>query len=648
MGAKKIPSSTSPTASKNSTTTLTKKAPIKSKDNAVESKSGSNNLKKSDNSNKVTKTATSNKKICNKPVAINNDKIVLPTKKPSLPQILGDLKKNKSRDNSIDSSNKKQGVNSKSMVTVAEQAKSTINFHTVENTKKEEVNLNHEKCNKNEKSDNSMKKENDKNKSIASEKHGTNHSNSNSNKNEPKKVNNKKSADKPKSSKTINTIKKANKNKIKISNELKNLAIDGIQRELSSGLKTSICEMVKLKKARHNPNDNSSISTTSNKNNNSNNKNINKVKEPQDKSLLKKVINEQKESSLSKNLISSTLPTFEVRKEIKSLNQSIINDNNNGTNAKVIKKIITASNKSNNDVIVKRKYVKKILNDKDNKFLINNDVSKSEISKKSEGILLPPTQVSLQETKKLKTQNDAVTRIIGSCGVGGSKSNSTIIPTTNQKEKEKQQKKENASNQSSAKLKGNNEETKVSNAKYNESKVAVNAKKNDSNKTKMTVKVTKNKEQAISAKINVASVKKPKAKVATKSKVVEKDPLKISSSSSENENSSESENEKEFDSVFKKPPKPKAKQNVRGVKIVKKITTIKKCRVASLNAIAKVHCLYENEARVQHLDHSSGSITKVIKKPAVVSVCNVSSDDDADDDDEDEDEDEDKECVSKR
>lgn len=625
MGAKKTPT-TLPTASKqltnstltNAIKTTAKKLTVKSKDNVAaavtmiaSSKSGSINAKdatkKSDNTNKVTATATSNKKASNKPVAISNEKIVAAKK----PQIGGDLKKNKSRDNSIDNSNKKQGVNSKSKNTdVAEPAKSTSNSNAtavVGEKKKDEVNLNHEKCNKNEKSsptksnlEKSMKKstekESDKIKPIASEKHSTNLSN-------PKKVNssiiNKRSADKPKSSKTINVIKKTNKgreSKIKISNELKNLAIDGVQKEISSGLKTSICEMVKLKKARHNPNPNDKS--------NVNSKN-NKVKEPQDKSLIKKVIE-------SSNL------SDEFKSDTQSSDQSIVN----GTNAKEIKKITTAS-KTNNELVEKKKYVKKNDTKESEKKSPQEtplaEEPKIDIKNKSESISTPPPSTT---TKKLKIQVEE--KIVGV------KANNKIISATNQKEK---QKKENACNQSSAKPKGSNEETKVSNAKSNEAKIVVN------NKTKVTAKAKSKLEQALGIKIPVSLTKKSSATVtkASKSKVMEKDPLKISSS--EDENSSESENEKNS-SVFKKPTKPRVKQ---AMKIVSRITSIKKCRVASLNAIAKVHCLYENEARVQHFDHSSSSFTKVVKKPTVVSVCNVSSDDDEDDDD-----DENKECVSKR
>lgn len=627
MGAKKTPT-TLPTASKQLTnSTLTnaiktaKKLTVKSKDNAAvvssvvaSSRSGSINVKdatkKSDNGNKVTTTATSNKKASSKPVAISNEKIVAAKK----PQIVGDLKKNKSRDNSIDNSNKKQGVNSKSKNTdIAEQAKSPSNSHAavVEEKKKDEVNLNHEKCNKTEKScpvklslENSMKKctekESDKIKPMASEKHSTNFSN-------PKKVNrsiiNKRSADKPKSSKTINVIKKTNKgreSKIKISNELKNLAIDGVQKEISSGLKTSICEMVKLKKARYNPNPNDKSNINSRNN---------KVKEPQDKSLITKIVE-------------SSNPTNDLKCDAQTSDQNILN----GTNAKEIKKIITAS-KTNNDLTEKRKFVKKNEknldtkdNDKKSQQQSFAEEPKIDIKKKPESISTPPTST----IKKLKSQVEG--KIVGV------KANNKIISASNQKEK---QKKENAVNQSSVKPKGSNEETKVSNAKSNEAKIVVN------NKTKVTAKAKNKLEQTVvGSKIPVPMTKKSASVTkASKSKGMEKDPLKISSSSSENENSSESENER--NDVFKKPTKPRVKQ---AMKIVSRITSIKKCRVASLNAIAKVHCLYENEARVQHhYDHSSSSITKAVKKPTVVSVCNVSSDDDDEDDD-----DENKECVSKR
>lgn len=509
-------------------------------------------------------TATSNNK--KTPVASNNEKIAAAMKKS---QIAGDLKKNKSRDNSSD---KRQGVNSRKSSAVADQAET-------------------EKCNKI--SENSIK--------------------------EPKKVNNaQKPADKPKL-----PIKKT-KSKIKIPNELKNLAIDGIQKEISSGMKTSICEMVKLKKARHNPNPNNSS---------------NKGKETQDgkkiitvelKSpdeiingvkVIKKIINTASkisESEAKKNETKKSIDDIEGKKSIddaKKVDSKKLIDNKK-SEAKVV----------NNDA--KKVEIKKPLNDtkKICEKIVNETKKVAEAKKivdltkkmevKKVGEIKGPveTKKSQGEIKK-KSEVSPSKKSSPTLPI---KTGSKIISPPNQKEKQKIIKKE-LGNQSSAKSKVNNDE-KVPITKYVDNK--------GKNKVEHAITTTK-------VSVVVTSGKKPTPKSQTKNKPIEKDPLKISSSSSE-----ESENERDSDKIFKKPAKPKAKPVVRALKIVKRITSIKKSRVASLNAIAKVHCLYENEARVQHYDHSAA---KVVKKPPVTSVCNVSSEDDSNDSDEDT-----KECLVKR
>jgi hypothetical protein len=89
----------------------------------------------------------------------------------------------------------------------------------------------------------------------------------------------------------------------------------------------------------------------------------------------------------------------------------------------------------------------------------------------------------------------------------------------------------------------------------------------------------------------------------------EEDPLQISSCESENSsNSSDSDSELTED-CFKKPSKPLVPRNLRNKK--PKLVIVKRSRVASLNAKAKVHCLYENEAR----SVVETNISKAARKP---------------------------------
>lgn len=103
----------------------------------------------------------------------------------------------------------------------------------------------------------------------------------------------------------------------------------------------------------------------------------------------------------------------------------------------------------------------------------------------------------------------------------------------------------------------------------------------------------------------------------------EEDPLGISSCESEHSsNSSGSDSELSDESTFKKPTKPLTPRNLRNKKH-KQIIVYKHSRVASLNAIAKVHCLYENEGR-SSLDTSAAKAAKKTYK--------AESSDDEDDD----------------
>ena len=98
----------------------------------------------------------------------------------------------------------------------------------------------------------------------------------------------------------------------------------------------------------------------------------------------------------------------------------------------------------------------------------------------------------------------------------------------------------------------------------------------------------------------------------------ERDPLESHSSESEISSASDTDSERDED-TFKKPKKPSIQQRNLRNKMQMQITC-KRSRVASLNASAKVHCLYENEhARTAY----EATIAKVVKKS-----CGAGSTDD--------------------
>lgn len=205
----------------------------------------------------------------------------------------------------------------------------------------------------------------------------------------PKKVNNRNSADKAKLSKVAKKAGKEKECKIKISNELKNLGIEMsnsnaslavvIQEGMSSGVKTSICEMVKTK-ARYCSNINSTQSKKSSEIKAASNKTN---KESQEKVLDVKVktSNETVDGKAFK-LIETTEPSDD-KKVVQEPTKNTLNEcdiktavNNNRSkisalvNAKNSNKIkssnelkkcenVNKSNESEASKPVKRKYVKK-------------------------------------------------------------------------------------------------------------------------------------------------------------------------------------------------------------------------------------------------------------------------------------------------
>lgn len=291
MCAKKTPS----TPTKQNTLASISKAPVKkvtaiklqtTKAKADASPNSSAKDVKVNTDAKKSTSATSSKKA--------TKALVSETKAPSAPTtpVKGnikssskDAKKINSRDSSTDNAKgKKQPVNgkaSKAKATDSDRDKSGENESSlIRDNKttdagddvKSKCDSANEQCNKFEKSSSSLSVKSNgesynvvKDKEQLSKKGGEKAKVNLSSVASPKKINNrssddgsKKGADKPKSSKTVKKVGKEKESKIKISNELKNLEIEMsksnsslavvIQEGLmSSGVKTSICEMVKTK-----------------------------------------------------------------------------------------------------------------------------------------------------------------------------------------------------------------------------------------------------------------------------------------------------------------------------------------------------------------------------------------------------------------
>lgn len=222
---------------------------------------------------KATKTIVSETKAPSAPTTPVKGSIKLSSK---------DAKKINSRDSSTDNAKgKKQLVNGKAKATDSDRDKSGENKSSLirdnkiadaSDEVKSKCDSPNEQCNKFEKSSSSLSLKSNgesdnvvRDKEKLSKKGGEKAKVNLSSAASPKKINNrssddgsKKIADRPKSSKTVKKIGKEKESKIKISNELKNLEIEMsksnsslavvIQEGLmSSGVKTSICEMVKTK-----------------------------------------------------------------------------------------------------------------------------------------------------------------------------------------------------------------------------------------------------------------------------------------------------------------------------------------------------------------------------------------------------------------
>lgn len=586
----------------------------------------------------------------------------------------------------------------------------------------------------------------------------------------PKKINNrnndegsKKSADKSKPSKVV---KKANKEKesckIKISNELKNLGIEMsksnsslavvIQEGLTSGVKTSICEMVKTK-ARFCSNLNSGVRsqavqakrssevrTQNNKTNKESQEKVVKDGEVKDNESVegKKAnseqfkliemmpINDDKKiivQDTSKNITTNEPVVIKSRNKISALvNAKNSNKNKLSNELKKLENVnVSKSNELEPSKPAKRKYTKKKKPDDVTESFknsvsasdtdaCNNDKTQDKIDQNksnclnmfagsgensenksaSKSLILPKskeeitvvgekessstsdstaksTQNKPKVVSKVKNQlqegSNAKKTVLSLCADGKLEGVKVGEPTVAEKLKRKYVKKAKpVQSETTEKLKEkidfeksksiiseNDKSSNISESKKETHKNGQFEKKPKSaaavdydeaiKKSLVNISTTPIKELPESQEKvarnktlkSKAADRKPIEKVSKLSPKKQKIEIKqeensVQSSSSESGNSSNSsDSDSELtEDTLKKPNKPSTHRNLRNKK--HKQIVCKRSRVASLNAIAKVHCLYENEARSAY----EANIARAIKE----SCCVESSDEDEEAEDE--------------
>ena len=722
----------------------------------------------------IKSTATSNKK--------TNKTSVAETKasNPTTP-IKGNIKQTQiapkkitiSRDSSADNSKgKKQPINGKSNKAKAvdcDRDKSSENkSNQISDNKiivksdevKSKCNSSNEQCNKFEKSSSSLSlKSSGENDNVIKEKlckKGSDKPKLNASPaSTPKKINNrsndegsKKSADKSKSSKVVKKVNKEKESsKIKISNELKNLGIDMsksnlslavvIQEGLSSGVKTSICEMVKTK-ARFCSNLNSGVKS----------QNVQAKKSSEVKTLTNKTNKESQEKLLKdgEGKINESVEGKKINSEqfkliempisedkriivedpsksittnepavVKSKNKisAMVNAKNRNKLSNELKRCedvnVDKSNELEQSKPLKRKYVKKkkpedaagsgknsisasesdahnndkIDQNKSNSINISHDVGSGETKSASSADMLPESREievssrtesssSIVPTTKTTQNKPKVVLKVKNQLQEGSKAKKTVltlsaeekfegvkvgVPTVAEKIKRKYVKKVKPS-ETAEKLKGkvdvdksqpikveSEKSTEISESKKEPHKNGQLDKKSKSASTVVNDDVIKKSLENVSTmprKDLLESTEKDAKNKTLKGKTADKKPIEkasklspkkqrveikqeenpLESSSNESENSSNSsDSDSELtEDTFKKPNKPLIQRNLRNKK--HKQIACKRTRVASLNASAKVHCLYENEARSVY----EANIAKAIKQS-----CGIESSDEDED-----------------
>lgn len=741
----------------------------KADDSVLKSNITSAILKDSDAKKLETKsTATSNKKA---KTIVNETKASNPTT-----PIKGNIKQTQiaakkitiSRDSSADNSKgKKQPINGKSNKAKAvdsdrdksgENKSNQIrdNKITVKSDEvKSKCSSSNEQCNKIEKSSSSLSlKSSGESDNVIKEKlckKGSDKPKLNASPSStPKKINNrnndegsKKSADKSKPSKNVKKVNKQKESsKIKISNELKNLGIEMsksnsslavvIQEGLTSGVKTSICEMVKTK-ARICSNLNSGVKNQSvqakrccsevktqiNKTNKESQEKVLKDDEAkvnesvegkkansEQFKLIEMPINDDKKIIIqdpSKSIITNEPVVVKSKNKISAL----VNAKNSNKNKLLneLKKCenVNKSNELEPSKPVKRKYVKKKKEDaaadslknsvsasesdarnnekidqnKSNcvnisdgtgnieiKSASNPDVnSKDEITvggRKENSSTSESTAKSTQNKPKLvpKVKNQlqegskAKKTVLSLCADGEFDGLKVGTPTVAEKIKRKYVRKakptqnetaEKLDSEKTSLIKGESEKSTDISESNKESHKNGQLEKKPKNSTVVNDEAVKKplesvlcapKKDLIETQDKVAKNKVLKGKTADKKPIEkaaklspkkqkieikqEENPVESSSSESENSsNSSDSDSELTED-TFKKPNKPSIQRNLRNKKQKQKQIACKRTRVASLNATAKVHCMYENEARSVY----EANIAKAIKQS-----CGIESSD---------------------
>lgn len=328
-----------------------------------------------------------------------------------------------------------------------------------------------------------------------------------------------------------------------------------------------------------------------------------------------KVANESQKNGLVKTAEVDTITAFNEKPK-NSLEKSIVEKKTSVVDLK--KNTSTDPNKSNSSV--------------------DSKTTSLDSSKKLTAEIVKKSQIDSQKSSDIDQKSSESSS--KSSSVNQNSSDTTAADC--EKLKEKMAKKNNLEGQktpqkilndfkkATEKVASENKKPPVADAKKSPDKLINDSKKSP---TKVSKDLTKVESQGkLKTKPSDKNIKlSPKKQ---KVEVKEEDPLALSSESENSSNSSDSGSEE----IFKKPSKPPAQRNLRHKQ--HKQITFKRTRVASLNAIAKVHCFYENEAR----STMDANILMAIKN----SLADHSSGGEEDEDDDDENENEEVDFVSKR
>lgn len=519
----------------------------------------------------------------------------------------------------------------------------------------------------------------------------------------------------PPSKATKNAARKASSKKLKISNELKNLAIEMstsntsldevIQQDgLIFGMKTSICEMVKTKgrscsaqsttptlsaqqstpttvqvttitkkpSAELKTQPEAAVATSAEIHNNTATNSDTKAADAVAVEQTTKSLSEQEQSTPEKIAQEAKL-TLEAVKTVGLKNGSKISALVKAKHAKMLESLSNKRVESSNETLSvtsddnsEKVTTVKSFNTSSSSATAAVDKKKS---KKAEGDA--KAEPLKNDTKSEAKLNVKVVKTSKSAQVESKKAvNKKKLPpsttTTNTLQPEKSIKSKTAENKSSnvdSKASENSKKsssdagiTKTSIEPTSKSSIPVKTPKKTTEKSKQSKKAEQldnskspplTPTKALNPKKNSPEKRESSAKQMKKSKLtstaaeVKKEKVDTTTTDDSEEatidTDSDSDSSDDSTKTFKKPAMPPVKRNLR--QKLDKESTSKRARVASLNAAAKVHFLYENEA---------AAIAKAIKQSleeqqTLVSKASVKSDIDDADDDDDEDEDADEE-----